>query len=101
MLFLPALCRKMGVPYCIVKGKSRLGQVVHRKNAACLAFTQVNPEDKSALSKLVDAVRTNYNDRYEEVCVSLSFTVVLMLLIFFVVFLGNLWPLLTFFIKNL
>lgn len=27
VVWLPALCRKMGVPYCIVKGKSRLGQV--------------------------------------------------------------------------
>ena len=27
VLWLPALCRKMGVPYCIVKGKSRLGTV--------------------------------------------------------------------------
>lgn len=26
VLFLPALCRKMGVPYCIVKGKARLGK---------------------------------------------------------------------------
>merc|ERR1719309_376743 len=67
VLYLPSLCRKMGVPYCIVKGKARLGQVVHRKTATCLAFTQVNPEDKSALSKLVDAVRTNYNDRHEEI----------------------------------
>ena len=30
--FLPALCRKKDVPYCIVKSKSRLGQLVHKKN---------------------------------------------------------------------
>ena len=27
VIWLPALCRKMGIPYCIVKGKARLGQV--------------------------------------------------------------------------
>ena len=31
VVFLPALCRKMGVPYVIVKGKARLGTVVHKK----------------------------------------------------------------------
>ena len=31
VVFLPALCRKMGVPYAVVKGKARLGTVVHKK----------------------------------------------------------------------
>ena len=31
VIFLPALCRKMGVPYAIMKGKARLGTVVHKK----------------------------------------------------------------------
>jgi len=31
VIWLPALCRKMGVPYAIVKGKARLGQVVGKK----------------------------------------------------------------------
>jgi len=31
VIFLPALCRKMGVPYCIIKGKARLGTAVHKK----------------------------------------------------------------------
>merc|ERR1719181_1504363 len=34
--WLPALCRKKDVPYCIIKGKGRLGQLVHKKSAACL-----------------------------------------------------------------
>ncbi|RUS74545.1 hypothetical protein EGW08_017693 [Elysia chlorotica] len=67
VLFLPALCRKMGVPYCIVKGKARLGQVVHRKTATCLAFSQVNPEDRPTLNKLIEAVKTNFNDRFDEI----------------------------------
>ncbi|XP_028830695.1 large ribosomal subunit protein eL8 [Denticeps clupeoides] len=67
VVFLPALCRKMGVPYCIVKGKARLGRLVHRKTCTSVAFTQTNPEDKGALAKLVEAIKVNYNDRYEEI----------------------------------
>jgi len=67
VLFMPALCRKMGVPYCIVKGKARVGQVVHRKTATCLAVTSVYPEDRGQLSKVVEAVKTNFNDRFDEI----------------------------------
>lgn len=68
VLHLPALCRKMGVPYCIVRGgRSRLGQVAGLKSVAALALTQVNPEDKAALTGLVDTVRTNFNDRGDEI----------------------------------
>lgn len=38
VVFLPALCRKMGVPYAIIKGKARLGTVVHKK--ACSTLPQ-------------------------------------------------------------
>ena len=31
VVFLPALCKKMGVPFAVVKGKARLGTVVHKK----------------------------------------------------------------------
>merc|ERR1712227_899 len=66
VLFLPALCRKMGVPYCIVKNEARLGRVVRRKTCTCLAIAQANAEDRSAMNKLVEAVKTNFNDRFDE-----------------------------------
>lgn len=67
-IHLPSLCRKMGVPYCIIKGgRARLGQVARRKSVACLAVVDVKPEDKGALSKLVESVRTNFNDRNDEI----------------------------------
>ncbi|CAD7693480.1 unnamed protein product [Nyctereutes procyonoides] len=52
IVFLPALCCKTGVPYCIIKGKARLGRLVNRKTCTTVAFTQVNSEDKGALAKL-------------------------------------------------
>merc|ERR1712080_676806 len=50
VLFLPALCRKMGVPYCIVKNKARLGRVARRKTCTCLALTSVESNDRSSLN---------------------------------------------------
>merc|ERR1712110_876548 len=47
VIWLPALCRKMQVPYAIVKGKARLGQVVGKKTATALAFTTVNKDSKA------------------------------------------------------
>ncbi|EMR08186.1 hypothetical protein PNEG_03357 [Pneumocystis murina B123] len=66
VVYLPSLCRKMGVPYCIIKNKARLGTVVHRKMSAVLAFTEVRSEDKNTLATLISAIRVNYNDKYDE-----------------------------------
>merc|ERR1719253_1161956 len=62
VIFLPALCRKMDVPYCIVKGKGRLGHLVYQKNATCVALTDVNKEDQNRLDQLVNTMRIMYND---------------------------------------
>jgi len=66
VLWLPALCRKMGVPYAIVKGKARLGTVVNKKTATAIVFTEVRPEDKTELNNLVTSTRLNFNDKFEE-----------------------------------
>jgi len=41
VIFLPTLCRKMGAPYVIVKGKARLGTGVDEKTAAVVAIQEV------------------------------------------------------------
>jgi large subunit ribosomal protein L7Ae len=68
VVFLPALSQKMGVPYCIIKGKARLGRLVHRKTCSTVAFSQVISEDKGGLADLVEAIRIKYNDRCDEIC---------------------------------
>jgi len=66
VLFLPTLCRKMGIPYCIIKGKARLGRLVNRKTCTCVALNQVESGDKSQFVKLLEAIKTNFNERYDE-----------------------------------
>ncbi|XP_065068387.1 large ribosomal subunit protein eL8-like [Rhopilema esculentum] len=67
VVWLPALCRKMGVPYCIVKGKARLGKLVHKKTATAVCMTATRQEDKHNMEKICDSVKSNYNDRVEEI----------------------------------
>jgi len=61
VVWIPALCRKLKVPFCFVKSKSRLGQVVHLKKTACLALTKVNKTDENSLSQLARVCYANYN----------------------------------------
>jgi len=65
VVWLPALCRKKEVPYCIVKGKGRLGQLVHKKSAACVALTSVSTEDKKDLDTLMTNFTAQFNDNAE------------------------------------
>jgi len=63
--WLPALCRKKDVPYCIIKGKGRLGQLVHKKCCSVVALTSVRTEDQGELSKLADNFKAQFNDNAE------------------------------------
>ncbi|PVU87362.1 hypothetical protein BB559_006075 [Furculomyces boomerangus] len=67
VIWLPALCRKMGVPYCIVKGKARLGTLVDKKTATAVAFTSVREEDNQSLAALVSAVNEKFSARTDEI----------------------------------
>lgn len=65
IVWLPSLCRKMNVPYVVVKSKSRLGTVVHQKNSAALAFVDVNKEDKNELAQLASVFIESFNNNKE------------------------------------
>jgi len=67
VMFLPALCRKQNVPYCIIKGKARLGQVVYKKNCTALALCSVKPQDRKSFAQLIDVVKSQYNNNYDEI----------------------------------
>ncbi|CAK7302133.1 60S ribosomal protein L7a [Vulpes lagopus] len=61
------LCRTMGFPTALSRG-SQAGVSGPQEDLPMVAFTQVNSEDKGGLAKLVEALRTNDNDRYKEIC---------------------------------
>lgn len=48
-------------------GASRLGKVVHKKTATVLCFTAVKPEDKNNFTNICEAVKTNFNERFDEI----------------------------------
>lgn len=62
VVFLPALCRKKGVPYCFIRGKANLGKLCHLKTATCIAVTEVRKEDSIDLDSLCKQFKARYND---------------------------------------
>merc|ERR1711918_38574 len=66
VVWLPALCKARNVPYCIVKSKARLGAVVNKKTATCLAITDVKKENEKDLDNVVTMATANFNDVYED-----------------------------------
>lgn len=65
VVWLPALCRKLDIPFAIVKGKSRLGTLTHKKTSAVVALTSVNKEDENKLKTLGDNFRAQFNENVE------------------------------------
>merc|ERR1712100_404301 len=66
IVWLPALCKARGVPYCIVKSKARLGAVVGKKTATCLAITDVKPENKNDLANIITLADANFSSVYDD-----------------------------------
>jgi len=62
VVWLPALCRRMDVPYLIIKGKARLGKLVHKKTCTAVALTEVRKEDQAKLDQIISNARAMFND---------------------------------------
>ncbi|ORM41790.1 60S ribosomal protein L7a [Babesia sp. Xinjiang] len=65
VMWLPTLCRKKEVPYCIIKGKSRLGKLVHKKTAAVVAIDNIRKEDQAEFDSMIKAFTAMFNDNVE------------------------------------
>jgi len=65
MVFLPALCRKKGIPFCFIKSKARLGKLCHAKTATCVALTDVRKEDLTDFNNLQSTFKANFNDNVQ------------------------------------
>merc|ERR1711988_1651503 len=67
VMWLPSLCKARGVPYCIVKSKARLGALVSKKTATCLAITEVKPENKADLDSLKQLSEAHFNSQFDDI----------------------------------
>merc|ERR1712153_6152 len=61
MVYLPALCRKHNVPFCFIKGKTRVGRLVNHKTATCVALTDVRKEDLTDFDNLSNNFLASFN----------------------------------------
>lgn len=59
VVFLPSLCKTMDIPYAIVPSKSRLGALVNKKSATCVALTDF--KEKAAE---LEAICKNFRDKF-------------------------------------
>jgi len=65
IVWMPALCRKFDIPYIIVRSKARLGSLVHKKTASCIALPNVNKEDIPKLNQIIELAKALFNNNVE------------------------------------
>lgn len=67
VVWLPALCKNMGIPYAIVKHRAGLGALVNLKSSAAIGLEEVRPEHRAEFSSVIEmcnGVFTNQFDRH-------------------------------------
>jgi large subunit ribosomal protein L7Ae len=65
VLFLPTLCKKMGVAYAIVREQETLGVLVNLKRTTCVCLCETRPEDAASFEELVTMCNATFSDKYE------------------------------------
>ena len=60
VVFLPSLCKSMEIPYAIVSSKARLGALVNKKTATCVALTDFT-ENAAELENICKNFREKFN----------------------------------------
>ena len=60
IVFLPTLCKAMDIPYAIVQCKARLGKLVHKKTATCVALTDFT-HSQAELNNIARNVHEQFN----------------------------------------
>jgi len=66
VVYLPALCRKMGVPYCILKSKARLGSLVRMKTCTTVCLNDVEAADKTLLANAIQMTNEVFTNRFDD-----------------------------------
>jgi len=62
IVWLPQLCRKQEVPFCFIRGKARLGKLIGKKTASCVALTGIRKEDQADFDNLVKTFKAQFNE---------------------------------------
>lgn len=66
VVWLPTLCKKMGVPYAIVKSKEVLGGLVNLKSSAAIGLETVRSEDNAEFQDIIRMCNAVFADQYEK-----------------------------------
>jgi large subunit ribosomal protein L7Ae len=62
IVWLPQLCRRQDVPFCFIRGKARLGKLIGKKTASCVALTGIRKEDQAEFDNLVKTFKAQFNE---------------------------------------
>jgi len=62
IVWLPQLCRRQEIPFCFIRGKARLGKLIGKKTASCVALTGIKKEDQAEFDNLIKTFKAQFNE---------------------------------------